>query len=142
MGNLKIGGQNVGKIFLGDKQISGGANNKFINTYGNPAVIVNKSNVVKRIIFDGDIAGGSSHETTITLNPTETALVYSPGNDDFFTAVDAMQVDIFQAYRDDYPDDPRQEVDAEFSRNVAAGEYFASLQSGGNYNFMIIIINN
>ena len=75
MSDLKIGGQNVGKIYLGDKQVFGGMNfefdSNFITAAAGSFAIFNLSNETKSIKFKND--GGEK----ITSVPANTAKIAS-----------------------------------------------------------------
>ena len=137
MNGIKIGSKDAGKIYLGDKLVSGGLNNQFINNSGNPIIVVNQSSNTKRIKFDDYLFEGSSTNIEITLNPNEIAVLYSPGNDCTVYAMDTMKCVVYDASKDEDVNNPSEEVNFK-EIQLSSGEGIGGLSSSYTFSIMII----
>lgn len=86
--NLKVSSNNAG-LFIGNTEILGGVQNITIGSYGNLIIVINRSNVIKRISFD--------YREDITLVPTQVCSIYSSGEDVGMVAIDNIKCNISSA---------------------------------------------
>lgn len=142
MSNLKIGGQNVGKIYLGDKLIMGGAVNQFVNNDigGAPIVVINESGLAKRFSYDGYIENGSSVDKEIVIEPMQMALLFSPGNDDNLYALDSCKCDTYRGYTTLDDDIKTPYVETCHDKVYKQGDYIIGAYSTTWDDFSIVLI--
>lgn len=126
--NLRVGSAGAG-LFVGDKQILGGVRNITIGSYGNLIIIINRSNVIKRISFD--------YREDITLVPTQVCSIYSPGEDAGMVAIDNIKCNISSA---DILEDSTQTFKYEANMIYESGNYFAQIGSIDTYDLRVIEI--
>ena len=126
--NLKVGSNNAG-LFVGNVEILGGAQNITIGSYGNLIIIINRSNVIKRISFD--------YREDITLVPTQVCSIYSPGEDVGMVAIDNIKCNISSA---DILEDGTQTFKYEANMIYENGNYFAQIGSIDIYDLRVIEI--
>ena len=126
--NLKVGSNNVG-LFVGNTEILGGVQNITIGSYGNLIIVINRSNVTKRISFD--------YREDITLVPTQVCSIYSPGEDAGMVAVDNIKCNISSA---DILENGTQTFKYEANMIYKSGNYFAQMGSIDVYDLRVIEI--
>lgn len=127
--NLKVGSNNVG-LFVGNVEIlGGGVQNITIGSYGNLIIVINRSNVTKRISFD--------YREDITLVPTQVCSIYSPGEDAGMVAIDNIKCNISSA---DILEDGTQIFKYEANMIYESGNYFAQIGSIDIYDLRVIEI--
>lgn len=126
--NLKVGSNNAG-LFVGNTEILGGVQNITIGSYGNLIIVINRSNVTKRISFD--------YREDITLVPTQVCSIYSPGEDAGMVAIDNIKCNISSA---DILEDSTQKFKYEANMIYKSGNYFAQIGSVDIYGLRIIEI--
>lgn len=125
--NLRVGSAGAG-LFVGDKQILG-VQNITIGSYGNLIIVINRSNVTKRISFD--------YRDDITLVPTQVCSIYDNGNDVGMVAIDTIKCNISSA---SIFEDNTQEFKYEANMIYESGNYFAQMWSTDIYDLRIIEI--
>lgn len=127
--NLKVGSNNAG-LFVGNIEIlGGGVQNITIGSYGNLIIVINRSNVIKRISFD--------YREDITLVPTQVCSIYSPGEDAGMVAIDNIKCNISSA---DVLEDGTQTFKFEANMIYENGNYFAQIGSIDIYDLRVIEI--
>lgn len=126
--NLKVGSNNVG-LFVGNVEILGGVQNITIGNSGNLIIVINRSNVTKRISFD--------YREDITLVPTQVCSIYSPGEDAGMVAIDNIKCNISSA---DILEDGTQIFKYEANMIYESGNYFAQIGSIDIYDLRVIEI--
>ncbi|WAX08906.1 hypothetical protein BS162P1_00127 [Bacteroides phage BS162P1] len=127
--NLKVGSNNAG-LFIGNTEIlRGGVQNITIGSYGNLIIVINRSNVIKRISFD--------YREDITLVPTQVCSIYSPGEDAGMVAIDNIKCNISSA---DILEDGTQTFKYEANMIYENGNYFAQIGSVDTYDLRVIEI--
>ena len=107
----------------------GGVRNITIGSYGNLIIIINRSNVIKRISFD--------YREDITLVPTQVCSIYSPGEDAGMVAIDNIKCNISSA---DILEDGTQTFKYEANMIYENGNYFAQIGSIDTYDLRVIEI--
>lgn len=127
--NLKVGSNNAG-LFVGNIEIlGGGVQNITIRSDGNLIIVINRSNVIKRISFD--------YREDITLVPTQVCSIYSPGEDAGMVAIDNIKCNISSA---DILEDGTQTFKYEANMIYENGDYFAQIGSTDIYVLRVIEI--
>lgn len=135
MEEIKLGADKIGKIFLGDKQIGGGITNQFLDDMGNPIVIINRSNAVKRLFFNGSI--NNEYPVNLVIEPGQVILIMSNG-DDNLDAVDAVKCNVYCGSILD--DEVTQEAILHINREYRQGDSIVSVTSYNNVDFCTVII--
>ena len=126
--NLKVGSNNAG-LFIGNVEILGGVQNITIGTNGNLIIVINRSNVTKRISFD--------YREDITLVPTQVCSIYSLSEDAGMVAIDNIKCNISSA---DILEDGTQTFKYEANMIYESGNYFAQIGSIDIYDLRVIEI--
>lgn len=126
--NLKVGSNNAG-LFVGNVEILGGVQNITIGNSGNLIIVINRSNVTKRISFD--------YREDITLIPTQVCSIYSQGEDAGMVAIDNIKCNISSA---DILEDGTQTFKYEANMIYKNGDYFAQIGSIDTYDLRVVEI--
>lgn len=127
--NLKVGSNNAG-LFVGNVEIlGGGVQNITIGNSGNLIIVINRSNVTKRISFD--------YREDITLIPTQVCSIYSQGEDAGMVAIDNIKCNISSA---DILEDGTQTFKYEANMIYKNGDYFAQIGSIDTYDLRVVEI--
>lgn len=135
MGEMRLGTGEIGKMYLGDKQILGMANILIVGDYGNPIIVVNNSNVVKRFNFE------NQDYNNITLQPMQMALLRSHGNDDNLYALNECKCEIYQGtkYLNEDGGDLL-DLNVNYNKQCKQGDVVIGLSSVAVDDFGIVII--
>lgn len=107
----------------------GGVQNITIGSYGNLIIVINRSNVTKRINFD--------YREDITLVPTQVCSIYSPGEDASMVAIDNIKCNISSA---NILEDGTQTFKYEADMIYKSGNDFAPIGSVDVYDLRVIEI--
>lgn len=126
--NLKVSSNNAG-LFIGNTEILGGVQNITIGSYGNLIIVINRSNVIKRISFD--------YREDITLVPTQVCSIYSSGEDVGMVAIDNIKCNISSA---DILENGTQTFKYEANMIYENGNSFAQIGSTDIYDLRVIEI--
>ncbi len=135
MGEMRLGTGEIGKMYLGDKQILGMANILIVGDYGNPIIVVNDSNVVKRFNFE------NQDYNNITLQPMQMALLRSHGNDDNLYALNECKCEIYQGTKYSNEDGSDSlDLNVNYNKQCKQGDVVIGLSSVAVDDFGIVII--
>lgn len=107
----------------------GGVQNITIGNSGNLIIVINRSNVTKRISFD--------YREDITLIPTQVCSIYSRGEDAGMVAIDNIKCNISSA---DILEDGTQTFKYEANMIYKNGDYFAQIGSIDTYDLRVVEI--
>lgn len=127
--NLRVGSAGAG-LFVGSTEIlGGGVQNRTIGSYGNLIIVINRSNVTKRITYD--------YSVELALAPTQICSIYSPSEDVGMVAVDTIKCNVSSA---DIYKDGTQSFKYEANMIYEDGDYFAQMSSLDIYDLRVIEI--